>query len=306
MKTIKSFFTVHSGAPLFLYQWIPDNKPIAVFQVVHGMAEHAARYQRLAQFLTDRGIAVYADDHHGHGRSVQDDHSLGVLPKDGFSSLVEAEKEITERIRKEYPDTPVFLFGHSMGSFISRQYLAKYDKPVNGVILSGTGNPTYIELLGGLFVATLQCFIFGRKSPAKVLDNLAFGGYNRKFAPNRTAFDWLSRDEYEVDKYVQDPMCGTIFPTGFYRSFFKALLFLKTKKSVRQISKELPILFLSGEKDPVGDFGKGVKMVYETYRQQRFQNLELHLFPGCRHEILNETNRDEVMDVLYEWVLKNL
>jgi len=305
MKLIKSLFTDHNGTALFLYQWIPDCKPIAVVQVVHGMAEHAARYQRLAQFLADRGIAVYADDHQGHGLTVQDGKSWGVLP-DGFSSMVENEKEITEKIRKDYPDTPVFLFGHSMGSFISRHYLAKYDKAVDGVILSGTGNPTYVELLGGLLVATLQCLIFGTKSPAKFLDNLAFGGYNRKFEPNRTAFDWLSRDENEVDKYVQDPLCGNIFPTGFYRSFFKALLFLKTKKSVRQISTDRPVIFLSGEEDPVGDFSKGVKAVYETYRQQGFKNLELHFFPGCRHEILNETNRDKVMEVLYNWILKNL
>ena len=306
MKSIESFITDHSGAALFLYQWIPDSKPVAVVQVVHGMAEHAARYQRLAQFLTDRGIAVYADDHHGHGRSVHDGKSWGVLPDNGFNSMVENEREITEQIRKEYPDTPVFLFGHSMGSFISRHYLAKYKKSVDAVILSGTGNPSYVELLGGLLVATLQCLLFGSKSPAKVLDNLAFGGYNRMFAPNRTAFDWLSGDEAEVDKYVQDPMCGNIFPTGFYRSFFKALLFLKTEKSVRQISKDIPVLFLSGEEDPVGDFGKGVKAVFETYRQRRFQNLDLHLFPGCRHEILNETNREEVMEEFYGWICKNL
>jgi len=304
MKVIKSFLTDQYGIALFLYQWMPDNKPIAVVQIVHGMAEHAGRYQRLAEFLTDRGIAVYADDHQGHGLSVQDGKSWGFLPY-GFSGMVQDEKEITDKIRKDYPDTPIFLFGHSMGSFISRHCLAKHTKAVNGVILSGTGNPTYIELLGGLFVANLQCLIFGKKSPAKMLDNLAFGGYNRKFAPNRTAFDWLSRDAKEVDKYIQDPMCGTIFPTGFYRSFFRALLFLKTRKSVLQIPTDLPVLFLSGEKDPVGDFGKGVKAVYETYRQEEFKNLELHLFPGSRHELLNETNRDEVMEVLCHWLLKN-
>jgi len=305
MKVIKSFFTDHTGTDLFLYQWIPDSKPIAVVQIVHGMAEHAGRYQRLAEFLTNQGIAVYADDHQGHGFTVQDGKSWGVLPY-GFISMVENEKELTEKIRKDYPDTPIFLFGHSMGSFISRHYLAKYKKAVNGVILSGTGNPTYVELLGGLFIATLQCFLFGKKSPAKFLDKLAFGGYNRKFAPNRTAFDWLSRDKIEVDTYVQDPLCGTVFPTGFYRSFFRALLFLKTKKSVRQIPTGIQVLFLSGQEDPAGDFGKGVKSVYETFKQQDFKNLELRLFPGCRHELLNETNRGEVMEELCHWVRNNL
>lgn len=307
MKTKHAFFATPNGGTLYLYQWIPDEAPRAIVQVIHGMAEHAARYERLACFLTDRGIAVCADDHWGHGLTVTDGKSWGVLAeKDGFAKMVGNEKDITDKIRKEYPGTPVFLFGHSMGSFISRHYITKYSHLTDGLILSGTGNPSCPELLGGFLIATLQCLIFEKKVPAKFLDNLAFGGYNRRFAPNRTAFDWLSRDEREVDKYIQDPMCGNIFPTGFYLEFFRALLFLKRKKSVRLIPLDLPVCFLSGEEDPVGAFGKGVRKVYETYSRHNIQKLELHLFPGGRHEMLNEINHQEVMVTLYDWIQKNL
>ena len=307
MKTNHIFYAVRNDANQYLYQWLTEEKPLAVVQVIHGMAEHAARYERLAQYLTDRGIAVYADDHQGHGLTVTDGKSWGVLAeKDGFAEMVESEKIITDKIRKDHPDTPVFLFGHSMGSFIARHYITKYGNAVDGVIISGTGNPSNIELSGGYFLAALQCLIFGKKASANLLNELSFGGYNKKFAPTRTSFDWLSRDEAEVDKYVADPMCGNVFPTGFYLEFFRALLFLKRNKAVYLIPKDLPVFFLSGEKDPVGNAGKGVRNVYEKYRRHGVQNLEMHLFPGGRHEMLNEINRLEVMAVLYEWVRKNI
>jgi len=307
MKTNHIFYTVRNNTNLYLYQWLTEKKPLAVVQIIHGMAEHAARYERLAQYLTDRGIAVYADDHQGHGLTVTDGKSWGVLAeKDGFADMVESEKIITDKIRKDHPDTPVFLFGHSMGSFIARHYITKYGNTVDGVIISGTGNPSNIELSGGYFLAALQCLIFGKKASANLLNELSFGGYNKKFAPTRTSFDWLSRDEAEVDKYVADPMCGNVFPTGFYLDFFRALLFLKRKKSVSLIPVNLPVLFLSGQEDPVGNSGKGVGNIYEKYRRHGIQNLERHLFPGGRHEMLNEINRLDVMDFLNEWIQKTI
>lgn len=278
MRTQKEFITDQYGTPLFLYQWHPDGLPRAILQIVHGMAEHAARYEHLAKFLTDRGFAVYADDHRGHGFSVLDGNPWGMLAdEDGFTKMVENEKEITDIIRVAYPNTPVFLLGHSMGSFISRHYMAKYGHSVDGLILSGTGNSSYVDLLGGLIIATAQCLFLGDKSPAKLIDHLVFGGYNRKFSPSRTAFDWLSRDEKEVDKYIQDPMCGNVFPARFYADFFRALLLLKRKKSVRSIPVNVPVLFFSGEKDPVGDSGRGVRTVYETFNRCGIRNLEMHL-----------------------------
>ncbi|MDD4921287.1 MAG: alpha/beta hydrolase [Bacteroidales bacterium] len=307
MKQQNRFFTDQEGTSVFLHQWLPDGEPKAILQLVHGMAEHAGRYERLARFLNDRGIAVFADDHTGHGLSVADGKSWGVLAeKNGFGKMVENEKAITKEIRRLYPHAPVFLFGHSMGSFIARHFIARYGKTVDGLILSGTGDPSCLGLLGGFIFATFQSLLFGQKDPAKFLDKLVFGGYNRTFAPNRTAFDWLSREEKEVDKYIQDPMCGHVFPAGFYVQFFRALLFLKRKKSVFRIPRNLPVFLFSGEKDPVGNDGKGVMTLYETYRRHGIENLRLQLFPDGRHEMLNEINREEVMEVLYHWIQGNV
>jgi alpha-beta hydrolase superfamily lysophospholipase len=307
MNTDHTFFTGSDGTPLFLHRWFPAEKPCAVIQIVHGMAEHAARYERLAQFLTDRGMAVYADDHRGHGLSVADGKSWGILAdKDGFTKMVEDEKGITDRIRQEYPGIPVLLLGHSMGSFISRCYAAKYGGAIEGLILSGTGSHRYPELYVGLTIAELQKLFQGKKHPSKLLDKLAFGGYNQKFAPNQTSFDWLSRDEKEVDLYLADPMCGNIFPNGFYAEFFRALLYLKRQKSVDAIPTNLPVYVYSGDKDPVGSFGKGVTNVWKRYERHGIKNLEMQLFQGGRHEMLNETNREEVMQKLYDWIRKTM
>jgi len=270
------------------------------------MAEHAARYERLARYLTDRGLAVYADDHRGHGLSVADGKSWGVLADtDGFAKMVEDEKEITDRIKETHPNIPVILTGHSMGSFIARCYVTRYGKEIDGLVLSGTGTQSYAELYGGLLIANLQRFSRGKNYPSKLLDQLVFGHYNRKFAPNRTSFDWLSSEKREVDLYIADPMCGNIFPTGFYIDFFNALLFLKQHSSVEAIPMHLPILFLSGTKDPIGSFGKGVRQIYDQYRKHNIQNLEILLFPEGRHEMLNERNREEVMQKLYDWIQRN-
>jgi alpha-beta hydrolase superfamily lysophospholipase len=270
------------------------------------MAEHAARYERLARYLANRGLAVYADDHRGHGLSVADEKSWGVLADtDGFAKMVEDEKEITDRIKETHTNIPVILIGHSMGSFIARCYVTRYGKEIDGLVLSGTGTQRYAELYGGLLIAHLQRFFRGKNYPSKLLDQLAFGNYNRKFAPNRTSFDWLSSENKEVDLYIADPMCGNIFPTGFYIDFFNALLFLKRHRSVEAIPMHLPILFLSGAKDPVGSFGKGVRQIYDQYCKHNIQNLEMLLFPEGRHEMLNERNQEEVMQKLHDWIQRN-
>jgi len=305
MQLEKAFFTDKYGEKLFLYKCFPEGKPKAVVQVVHGMAEHAGRYERFAKYLTACGIAVYADDHRGHGYTVKDGKSWGVLAdEDGFTKMVEDEKEITDLIRKEFPTIPVILLGHSMGSFICRHYAAKYGNSVEGLILSGTGSYTYIELISGLLISLLQCKLYGKKSPARFLDNLIFGGYNKVFTPNRTAFDWLSRDEQEVDKFIDDPMCGNVFPVGFYADFFQALMFFKREKSVNKIPENLPVFILSGGKDPVGGLGKGTQMVYQQYKKRGIKDLRITLYPGGRHEMLNEINKLEVTEDICRWIEK--
>lgn len=299
------FFTDKCGQRICFYKWLPLHPPKVIVQIVHGMAEHAARYGRLAEYLTEREIAVFANDHRGHGLTVANGNSWGVLAdSDGFTKMIDDEKEFTALIKANYPDIPVVLLGHSMGSFICRHYIADDGHQVDGVILSGTGSHNYLDLISGMLISLIQSKVFGKNSPARFLDKLIFSGYNKSFAPNRTAFDWLSRDESEVDKYIADPKCGNVFPAGFYLDFFKALLFLKMKKSVLNIAEKLPVFIFSGADDPVGDKGKGVMIVYDRLKKRGLTDLELLLYPGGRHEMLNETNRLDVMENLARWIKK--
>jgi len=307
MNPQKTFFTDCYGQPICLYKWLPENKPKAIVQLVHGMAEHAARYSPLAEYLVGCGIAVFANDHRGHGYTVLDEKSWGVLSdSDGFAKMVEDEKEVTAIIRVAFPKVPIILFGHSMGSFICRYYAAICGSQIQGLLLSGTGSPGYPELILGLLISNVRSRIFGRDTPDFFLDKQIFGRYNHFFSPCKTPFDWLSRDEKEVEKYLNDPMCGNVFPTGFYADFFKFLLFFKTKESVLAIPENLPVFLFSGEKDPVGNLGKGVQKVYTDYKKRGIRDLEIKLYPEGRHEMLNELNSLEVMADITNWVEKKI
>lgn len=302
MRTTCCYVTDRFKQPVFLYQWHPDCSPKAVLQVVHGMAEHGGRYEPLAKFLTEKGIAVYANDHRGHGKTAGNPASLGKLERsDGFARMVEDVKAITDLIREDYPNTPIFLLGHSMGSFIVRHYTGLHPWPIDGIILSGTGDPTTVQLLGGYLLSVFPCLYLSPSTPAKTINRMLFEKYNQYFAPNRTTFDWLSRDEKEVDKYLHDPACGAVFPLGFYKEFFPALL-QKNQKSLRRIPVHLPIMLLSGNKDPVGNFGKDVKSIHHKLQRRGFQDIQLHLFSDGRHEMLHETNRNEVATILHKWI----
>ncbi|WNR42217.1 alpha/beta fold hydrolase [Paenibacillus roseipurpureus] len=288
--------------PHYVYEWLPsDGTDVkGVVQIAHGMAETAARYERLAEVLTKRGYAVYAQDHLGHGLTAGSQDALGKFGKDCFHAMAANMGGITQHLRKRYPsDIPLFVLGHSMGSFLTQYYMGTYLKEhrddVQGILLSGSNGKQGAALVAGIFVATLEAALRGDHYRSVLLTALTFGSYNTSFKPNRTAFDWLSRDEREVDAYIEDPACGVVFTSGFYRDFFKGLKEIHTPAYLQQIPKDVPIYIFSGEEDPVGERGEGVRRLIKAYERLGIKDVIYKLYPGGRHEMLNEINRDEVM-----------
>ena len=295
------------GAKVFVYCWLPDSKPVAAVQISHGMAEHAARYERFAEALTKAGFAVYANDQRGHGKTAGSLEAVGwIAEKDGSDLVLDDMHRLTDTIKKENPGVPLFLFGHSMGSFLSRSYIGRWGGELKGVVLSGTGgNP---GLLGkvGIMVAGLEKALRGGKAKSQLMTSLSFGAYNKPFKPNRTDFDWLSRDNAEVDKYVADPYCGGVFSAGFWNDFLKELGSLYRPDYLSRIPKDLPVYLFSGEKDPVGNNAKGVNEVYDSYKKAGIKDVTMKIYPDGRHEMLNETNRTEVFKDVIDWLKKHL
>ncbi len=291
------------GTQLHVNRWLPDGPPKAVVQVAHGMAEHSDRYARFGERLTAAGYAVYASDHRGHGSTARASNDAGYFADDhGFDTVVDDMHLVTDHARAENPGLPVFLFGHSMGSLLSRSYVTRFGADVDGLVLSGTaGDPGALGKVG-LALATAQAKLRGRRHPSRLMDQLTFGQYGAAFKPNRTKFDWLSRDEAEVDKYVADERCGNVFTSGFFVDLLGGLGTINSDEAVSRVPKDLPIHLVSGSLDPVGAQGKGVQQVADQYRRLGVEEVSVKLWPDARHEVLNETNRDEVMDEVVGWL----
>lgn len=294
---------------IYIYRWLPGMmKPLkCIIQISHGMAEHADRYREFANYLNSLGIGVYANDHRGHGKTAETIDNVGYFSdKNGWDLVVNDMFQLTERIRHTHEGIPVFLLGHSMGSFLARDYISRGESGVNGVILSGTaGDP---GLLGnaGILIAKLSCRFKGRRTPDKLLDKLSFGSFNKQFKPERTKFDWLSRDEKMVDKYIEDEFCGGVFSCGFFLDLFQGIKKINSWKIIDAIPKDLPVLIISGENDPVGDNSKGVQKVIGKFKKAGLEDLEFKFYKNARHEMLNELNKDDVFKDISMWIENKL
>jgi alpha-beta hydrolase superfamily lysophospholipase len=274
-------------------------------QIFHGMAEHAGRYERLAKFLNTKGFIVYANDHRGHGRTAGSLDAVGYIGKDGFNNIVEDEFIITGTIKEEHPNLPVIILGHSFGSFVAQEYITRYGGDVAGVILSGSSIVPESAVEPGVKVASFQRFFLGEKRKSNFLDKRSFASYNKKFENNEgedRKFAWLSRDKGEVQKYVDDPYCGTVMTVGFYYYFYKGLVKLFKPENVAKVPKGLSVLIIAGSDDPVGGYGVGVDFLYKMYQSLGMNDVELKLYQGARHEIFNEINRDEVFNDVVSWI----
>lgn len=297
-------FKEKKGLNIFIYNWFPeeDIKPAGVVQIAHGMAETAERYKRFANKLTEAGYIVYANDHRGHGKTAQCVDKVGDLGENGFNNMVDDMHQITDYIKKQHKDLPIFILGHSMGSFLIQRYIQLYSEEINGAILSGSCGKQGLILDVGAWIAKRETRKIGRSNKSKKLNDLSFGGYNKAFKPNRTEFDWLSRDEKEVDKYVADEYCGGIFTAGFFYDFINGLKLIQRKSEIIKVPKDLPIYIFSGDKDPVGKAGKGVMNLVNTYKSLGIKDLEYKLYKDGRHEMLNEINREEVIENVVRWL----
>lgn len=296
----ETFFLESYGLPtqLACYLYLPDEgAPKAVVQLSHGMCEYIERYEPLCRFLTDQGYAVGGADHLGHGKTAGREGALGYFAeKNGHLYLTENLNVVCEQLRARFPGLPYFLVGHSMGSFIARDFLAKYGAKLTAAVISGTsgGNPA---ARWGMRLAKLQIALGQGQKPGRLLNKLAFAGYNKRFA-GRTPYDWLSRDEAVVDAYAADPYCTFLFTPSAFLDLFKILSRVSVPEWAESVPKDLPILLLSGEDDPVGDYGEGPKAVARRLKDAGVKEVTCQLYPGGRHEMFNETNRQEVYEDL--------
>lgn len=305
MKKENFTFKDEEGVEIYTYRWLPDDdkQMKGIVQISHGMAEKGERYERFAEELTRAGYGVYCNDHRGHGNTAGSVEKLGYLADaDGFNWLVKDMHELTNIIKKENGSLPVFLFGHSMGSFLTQKYISEYGTELRGAILSGTNGKAGIIADIGLIIAKNECKKIGRKSKSEKLNKMSFGSYNNSFKPTRTEFDWLSRDEKEVDKYINDPYCGTVFTAGFFYDFLLGLKDIHRKQTMAKIPRDLPIYIFGGEKDPVGRNSKGVIQLINMYKKLNINSVDYKIYKDGRHEMLNEINRDEVMKDTINWL----
>lgn len=278
----------------------------AVLQIVHGMVEYVDRYDDFARFLGAQGIVVVGDDHLGHGDSVASQEDWGYLGDNGFECIVNDVRKIQKQFKKRFPGVPYYILGHSMGSFLTRYFLIKYGREVDGAIIMGTGYYSVPIAVFGKVLTQAVAAVKGWRYRSALVNKLAFGSYNKGFAPARTDFDWLSRDEATVDAYVGEPRCQFIFTLNAYHEMFKGLEFIAKKSNLKKMPKQLPVLFVSGGEDPVGNSGQGVQKAYDMFVLAGMDNMDITFYEGARHEILNETNRQEVYDDLYDWLNKEI
>lgn len=288
-------------------EWVPEGAPQAVLVVSHGVSEYILRYEGLARFLTERGFAVAGHDHLGHGSSVAEGRPRLYFGKKGSWDWVVSDLYQRRQLAgQRFPGVPVFLMGHSMGSFLARTYLIRYPGTVQGAILMGTGQMSPALVAAGRAIAAREIRKVGEDHSSPVVMKLAFGAYNKRFAPNRTAFDWLSLDTGNVDRYLKDPQCGENPTVGLFREMLSGIAFITKGANLKKMNMNTPILFISGAQDPVGDCGKGVERAAVSFRRAGARDVTVKLYPELRHELLQEAEAPQVCEDLYQWLASKL
>ncbi|MDX9956830.1 MAG: alpha/beta hydrolase [Spirochaetia bacterium] len=297
------FHTTSDGIKLFVRRWSPESTAKALVLVSHGVGEHSGRYEGLASALTKAGYDVWVPDQRGHGKTAVSSGGYGwFAATDGFSRVVDDLKELRDRAGKELPGLPVFLLGHSMGSSVARAYISRYGDTLAGCALSGILSlPPLLQILGSLIV-TLGRTMQGGRGIARFADKMTLGSYGNAYKPLRTPFDWLSRDPAVVDAYIADPECGFTCTWDFFRDMNAGTKQILEPVALAQIPKNLPVYIFAGETDPVGAAIGGVDKLAASYRAAGLGTVETRLYPGGRHEMLNETHREEVMNDLVAWL----
>ncbi|MDX1633553.1 MAG: alpha/beta fold hydrolase [Marinobacter sp.] len=294
MPYTETFLASEDGHRIALRQWLPA-EPESILVIAHGMAEHGARYQDLALWLNARGIAVYAADHRGHGPYCDESERGHFADRGGWARVVADLHRVVGHARAELPGLPLALMGHSMGSFIAQAYAQRHGECLDSLLLSATNRIPRARLgASKLLVAAIR-MLKGRRHLSPLIDSLTFGAFNRTFRPNRTSHDWLSRDPDQVDRYLADPHCGFGCTTGLWYDFLDGMLGIDPKRWRR----ELPVHVMAGSADPVGEMGRGVIRHVAAIRAAGIAGRE-RLFEGGRHELVNETNREETWQYILD------
>lgn len=284
-------------------EWLPEGEIKGILQICHGMVEYIERYDEFAKTCASCGYYVVGHDHLGHGQSIQNSDDYGYFQETKGNQYVIGDiHKLREMTMKKYPGVPYYMLGHSMGSFLLRQYLTMYGAGLAGAIIMGTGHQSRFLLEAGQFVCRMIAGVKGWRYRSTLVNNMAFGSYNKKFEPSDTKKDWITSDEEHLKKYVADPLCSFIFTVGAYYQMFEGMKVLDMKESMEKIPKELPVFFVAGEDDPVGNFGKNVRKVYEKYKSAGLKKVDFKLYPNDRHEILNETDRKQVYEDILNWM----
>ncbi len=283
------------------YKWFNEEQPKCIVIISHGMAETIERYDAFANVLLSHNIAVYGHSHRGHGQTAGDVSQLGILGDNGWMKMKEDLRRLVSMAKGDYPATPIVVLGHSMGSFLLRDFLLDYSMMIDGAIISGTGFMNKGLLTAAKTLAAIECKFKGTRHPSAMMDKLSFGKYNKRIDNPTTPFDWLSRDAQQVKAYMDNPYCGQLHSSGFYSDFLENLKRILYQAEFENKKESMPLFIFSGDADPVGDYGVGVKKAFEYYQKLGFK-ATLKLYPNGRHEMLNESNRDEVYSDVINWI----
>ncbi|MEG0824744.1 MAG: alpha/beta hydrolase [Oscillospiraceae bacterium] len=307
VKTQEFFFPSASGKhQCFAMEWLPENSPRGIVQIVHGVAEYIKRYDAFARFLAENGFLVCGNDHLGHGNTVTDGKYGYFAPEHGWEYVTKDVRQLREIEGGKYPHVPYFMLGHSMGSFLTRTYLINYPDTLTGAILSGTGQEPGFKVAAARLIAAIACKTKGPESHSALIQSLSLDAYNKEFAPNRTRADWISRDTAVVDAYCKDPFCSFSPTAGMFGDMMGGIKYIAQKDNLARMEPKTPVYFFSGACDPVGASGKGVRTVVSMFQDAGCKDVTLKLYPEGRHEMLNETNHEEVYGDTLAWLEAHL
>lgn len=296
------WFDSRGAGKIHCCKWAPEGEPRAVLQIVHGIAEFIERYDTFANYLSERGIVVVAEDHMGHGQSINGDGVQGYFHGGWFNAVADTY-QLLSQTKSEYPELPYILFGHSMGSFMARTILCKYpDSGIAAAIICGTGwqpafaLPVLIKLIEAMNKKA------GETAPNQKLNDMIFGSYNSKVEHRRTTHDWLTRDDEIVDAYIAHPLCGFVPSGGLMRDMMQGIYYIEQRDNLAKMRKDLPVFFIAGGDDPVGSYGKGIHQAANAFRKAGMTDVSVRIYPLCRHEILNEINKEEIFEDIIQWI----
>lgn len=305
MRSMEFTLTMKDGYDCYVYRWMPDEnvKIVGVIQLIHGSCEHSKRYNDFAKFLTENGYIVYSNDLRGHGFSAKSKEDLGYFgDNNGWNIVVEDLYELSLYIKEKHRGLKLIIIGHSMGSFLARHYAIVHGTEINGIIATGTAHNPKILLKLGRFLAKRDIRKNGFQHRSTLLNKMSYDSFSNQFKPIRTKQDWLTRDENIVNEYIEDDLCGFIFTSSAFKDMFDGLLYITNRKNINKTPKEIPLLLLSCEKDPVGGNGKMVQKACEEYKKAGLKNIQMKLYKDMRHEILNEIGKEEVYKDILNWI----